>query len=465
MGVASFAARQRGQVPGWVDGMDHEDFTGADLRNEGVYDSVRFSQWRSGRARTDGMSRRGLLRAFGGAGLALTGAGQLAGGGTRARVIPRAGTGPAASSSPILKPLPPDWFYVYESSSIGANAEMRWEVMKDKGYLVPAENFYIRDHTSTPVIDAHTWQLKVFGTGLRGAPTVDNAVTFSYEDLLRMPSATVISFIECAGNAREFFQLQQGEAVTSVPWMLGGIGVAKWRGVRLADILDRAGLTPDAVDVMPQGLDPDYVTGGVNYGHVRRPVPVAKALDDVILAYEMNGQPLPPDNGFPLRFICPSWIGVANVKWVGRIEVSATPLFSYWNTLAYRLFGPTYPADGTLITRQVVKSSFELEWNAQLASGRPYLLTGRSWSGNGRIARTEVSTDGGQSWQLARPRGRGLPHAWQLWEIPWQPPGPGSYTLRSRATDVTGVTQPTTVPFNTREYLFDAVVDHPVTVT
>jgi DMSO/TMAO reductase YedYZ molybdopterin-dependent catalytic subunit len=442
--------------------MDHREFTGADLRNEAVYDSVRFGQWRSGRARTDGMSRRALLRALGGTGLAAA-AGPLAGG-ARARAAVSAGPGSAPAAGPIIKPLPPDWFYVYESSSIGANAEMRWEVMKDKGYLVPTENFYIRDHTSTPVIDASSWRLKVFGTGLRGAPTADNAVTFSYEDLLRMPSATVISFIECAGNAREFFWLQQDEAVTSVPWLLGGIGVAQWRGVRLADVLDRAGLTSAAVDVMPQGLDPDYVTGGVDYGHVRRPVPVAKALADVILAYEMNGRPLPPDNGFPVRFICPSWIGVANVKWVGQIEVSATPLFSYWNTLAYRLFGPTYPADGTLITRQVVKSSFELAWNAQLASARPQLLTGRSWSGNGRIAHTDVSTDGGQTWRRARPRDRGLPDAWQRWEIPWQPPGPGSYTLCSRATDVTGATQPVTVPFNTREYLFDGIVKHPVSV-
>jgi DMSO/TMAO reductase YedYZ molybdopterin-dependent catalytic subunit len=447
--------------------MAEEDFAGADLRNEGVYDSVRLRQWRAGRARADGMSRRSLLRALGGAGLAVAGAGQLAGGGAHAQAAARAGTaaGQAASPGPILKPLPPDLFYVYESSSIGANAEMRWEVMKDKGYLVPAENFYIRDHTSTPLIDARTWRLKVFGSGLRGSPGIDNAVTFSYEDLLGMPPAKVISFIECAGNAREFFWLQQGKAVTSVPWLLGGIGVAEWRGVRLADVLDRAGLTSGAVDVMPQGLDPTYVTGGVDYGHVRRPVPVAKALEDVILAYEMNGQPLPPDNGFPLRFICPSWIGVANVKWVGQIEVSATPLFSYWNTQAYRLFGPGYPADGTLITRQVVKSSFELAWNAQLASGRTHLLTGRSWSGNGRIAFTEVSTDGGQSWRRARPRGHGLPHAWQLWEIPWQPPGPGSYTLCARATDVTGATQPGMVPFNTREYLFGAVVKHPVTVT
>jgi DMSO/TMAO reductase YedYZ molybdopterin-dependent catalytic subunit len=296
-------------------GMRHEDFTSADLRNEGVYDSVRYAQWHSGNARTDGMSRRALLRAFGGAaGVAAVAGGGLLGGAETARA--------ATSPNPILKPLPPQWFYVYESPSIGANAEMRWEVMRDKGYLVPIENFYIRDHTSTPLIDVRTWRLRVFGTGLKGSPAIGNAVTFSYEDLLAMPSASVTSFIECAGNAREFFYLQEGYPVTSVPWLLGGISVAHWRGVRLADILHRAGITSDAVDVMPQGLDPDYVTGGVNYGHVRRPVPVAKALDDVILAYEMNGKPLPLDNGFPLRFICPSWIGVANVKWVGSIEVS-----------------------------------------------------------------------------------------------------------------------------------------------
>jgi DMSO/TMAO reductase YedYZ molybdopterin-dependent catalytic subunit len=444
--------------------MRHEDFTGADLRNEGVYDSVRYAQWRSGDARTDGMSRRALMRAFGGAGLAAAGAAA----GVMKAAVPagaatRAGTA-ATSPNPILKPLPPQWFYVYESDSIGANAEMRWEVMRNKGYLVPTENFYIRDHTSTPLIDVRTWRLRVFGTGLKGSPAAGNAVTFGYEDLLAMPSASVTSFIECAGNAREFFSLQEGYPVTSVPWLLGGVGVARWRGVRLADILHRAGITDDAVDVMPIGLDPDYVTGGVNYGHVRRPVPVAKALDDVILAYEMNGEPLPPDNGFPLRFICPSWIGVANVKWVGSIEVSATPLFSYWNTLAYRLFGPTYPADGILITKQVVKSSFELEWNGTLHGVREHLLTGRSWSGNGRITSTEVSTDGGATWWVARPRDEGLPHAWQLWEIPWTPPGAGTYTLRSRATDVTGATQPATVPYNTREYLYDGIVNHTITV-
>src|SRR5207302_3489860 len=135
-------------------------------------------------------------------------------------------------------------------------------------------------------------------------------------------------------------------------------GVASWRGVPLSLILERAGICGQAVDVMPYGLDPDFVSDGINYGPVRRPIPVAKALDDdVILAYEMNGEPLPPDSGYPVRVIVPHWAGISNIKWVGQIEVSATPLVSYWNTQAYRLSGPAYPADGTLITTQVVKSA------------------------------------------------------------------------------------------------------------
>lgn len=434
--------------------MNGELDTGQDLADEATYDSVRLSQWLAGRA-GGGVSRRSALRLFGGVGLAAAAAPLLGAGAAHS-----AKAAAATTSGPIVKPLPPDWFYVY-----GSNAEMRWEVMRDKGYFVPAENFFVRDHTSTPLIDASTWTLKVFGTGLAGSPTADNPVTFRYDDLLGMPARSVVSFIECAGNGRSFFTTQQNQTVPGTPWLLGAIGVAKWRGVRLSTVLERAGLTHTAVDVMPYGLDPDFVTGGVDYGPVRRPIPVRKALDDVILAYEMNGRPLPPDSGFPVRFIVPSWAGISNIKWVGQIEVSATPLVSYWNTQAYRLFGPGYPADGTLITKQVVKSAFELEWNAQLKAGRPIPLTGRSWSGNGAIARTDVSTDGGQSWRRARVRNFGVADAWQLWEFPWTPPQPGSYTLQARATDVTGVTQPVTVPFNTLGYLFAGIAGHPVTAS
>jgi DMSO/TMAO reductase YedYZ molybdopterin-dependent catalytic subunit len=364
----------------------------------------------------------------------------------------------AAPGAPIVKPLPPDEFRVY-----GSNAEMRWEVMREHGYVVPNANFFIRNHTSTPLIDAETWSLRVFGTGLRGSVTRDHPVRFSYQDLLDLPARTVVSSIECAGNGRSFFTTQQNQTMTDTPWQLGAVGVAAWRGVPLSLILERAGITRRAVDVMPYGLDPAYVTGGIDYGPVRRPIPVAKALDDMILAYEMNGAPLPPDSGYPVRVIVPHWAGIANIKWVGQIEVSASPLFSYWSTQAYRLFGPAYPAGGNPITTIMAKSAFELAWNAQLPADRDYLLTGRSWSGNGAITRTEISTDGGRRWYEAIPRDHGAPAGWQRWELLWRTPGPGSYALQARATDITGATQPVNVTYNTSGYLFDGIVRHPVT--
>ncbi|WP_091505465.1 molybdopterin-dependent oxidoreductase [Amycolatopsis sacchari] len=277
-----------------------------------------------------------------------------------------------------------------------------------------------------------------------------------------LPSETVTARIECAGNGRSFFTSQQGQSVTGTAWRLGAVGVARWRGVRLATVLARAGLTGAAVDLLPQGLDPDYVTGGVNLGPVRRPLPVAKALEDVLLAYEMNGEPLPPDHGFPVRLVVPGWIGVASIKWLGRIEVSATPLSSPWSTQYYRLWGPTYPPEGELLTRQNTKSAFELAWGATLPGDREHVLTGRSWSGHGGVRRVEVSTDGGHTWRTATPHGPD--RGWRRWSLRWRPPAPGTYTLRARATDRTGARQPDVEPYNTQGYLFGAVVGHPVTV-
>jgi DMSO/TMAO reductase YedYZ molybdopterin-dependent catalytic subunit len=437
--------------------VNDDELTQADLRDETAYDRLRLRQWLSGRARGTGVTRRDLLRFAGAVGGAVT-LPRLVGGGTAAAAA-TARPADAAASGPIVKPLPSSEFYVY-----GSNAEMRWEVMRGKGYAVPNANFFVRDHTSTPTIDVNSWSLKLFGTGLAGSPTPANPVIFTYEDLLRLPSTSLFSFIECAGNGRSFFTTQQNEAVSGTAWLLGAVGVAEWRGVRLSTVLERAGLTTTAVDVMPYGLDPNYVTGGVDYGPVRRPIPVAKALDDVILAYEMNGETLPPDSGFPIRMIVPSWVGISNIKWIGQIEVSDIPLVSYWNTQAYRLFGPTYPTNGTLVTKQVVKSAFELEWNGTLPSGQTTVLTGRSWSGNGRIAHTEISTDDGTTWRRATPRDFGTGRGWQLWEYPWRPPATGSYALRARATDLAGRTQPTTATYNTLGYLFDGIVAHPVTV-
>ena len=154
----------------------------------------------------------------------------------------------------------------------------------------------------------------------------------SYDQLSRLETREITAAIECAGNGRRFFADQQGTPAPGTQWRLGAIGLARWRGVPLSAVLERAGVRPDAVDVMPEGLDNRVSADGADQGHVRRPLPIAKALDDALLAFEMNGEELPPDHGFPARIVVPGWIGVASIKWVGSIEVSSTPLSSPWST-------------------------------------------------------------------------------------------------------------------------------------
>ncbi|MER7751716.1 sulfite oxidase [Kitasatospora sp. NPDC097643] len=366
----------------------------------------------------------------------------------------------------IVKPLPAQWF-----TPRGTNAEMRWDALREAdggaavGRHVPVERFFVRNHTSTPLIDPDSWRLTLFGTGLRGAPTAARPVGFSLDDLRALPSTRISALIECAGNGRSYYRSQQGQSVPGTPWTLGGIGSASWRGVRLAEVLRAAGLTARAVDVLPAGLDPDYVVDGVDYGPVRRPLPVGKALDDVLLAYEMNGAPLTPDHGAPVRLVVPGWVGVASIKWVGPVEVADHPLHSPWDTDFYRMFGPDHPpGGGAPLSTQVVKSAFELAAGAVLEAGRSHRLHGRSWSGAGPVARVEVSTDGGRTWRPAELRDEPRAHDWTRWSADWRPERPGRYELRARATDRPGRTQPERAVFNREGYLFGAVVAHPVTV-
>ncbi|MCX4385666.1 molybdopterin-dependent oxidoreductase [Micromonospora peucetia] len=179
----------------------------------------------------------------------------------------------------------------------------------------------------------------------------------------------------------------------------------------------------------------------------------------MLLAYEMNGRPLPPDHGFPVRVVVPGWIGISSIKWVGPVEVSATALFSPWNTRFYRMFGPGYPDDGGLLTTQAVKSAFELPWDARIPAGVSVLLRGRYWSGNGPVRQVEISTDDRDDWRPADlvPDDEGGP--WQRWTALWRPPGPGRWTLRARPP-----TAPELARHNTLGYLFDGNVRHPVTV-
>ncbi len=346
------------------------------------------------------------------------------------------------------KPTPPELLIDH-----GTDKEMRWSAMYDRGYLVPNELFYVRNRSRSLRINPASWRLRIEGTG------VSKPKDFTYDELLSLPSISVIRMLECAGNGRSFFETVQGKKAAGTQWQLGGVGVAEWTGVPLREVLDRAGLKPKALDVMPIGLD--------DQKKARRPMPIAKALaEDTLLVYAMNGQVLPPDHGFPFRILVPGWLGAASIKWVGRIEVSQQPLYAPWNTESYVLIGSDYkpvpPAKGEIITKQNIKSAFELAWDGELSAGR-HLLRGRSWSALGKIAQVEVSMDGGKTWQQARLREPNLALAWARWDIDWNAQK-GDYNLLARATDDKGNTQPTTVPFNEKGYMYNAVVSHPVRV-
>lgn len=402
--------------------------------HEADYERARQEErlWRA--ARAAGLSRRRFLERTGAAV-----AGTALGACTTARK--------AEQDSPFVKAVTEDRFIRH-----GTNAEMRWDQMVSQGYAVGNDLFFVRDHTSTPRIDPATWKLVVSGSG------VARALELTYDELLALPAVTSVTrFVECAGNGRTFFEAQ-GQEAKGTQWRLGAIGVAEWTGVPLGEVLERAGLGPTARDVMPTGLDELKV---------RRPIPVAKALqDDTLLAFAMNGEPLPADHGFPVRLLVPGWIGIASIKWVGHVEVSQEPLFSDWNTGSYVLVGPTYQPEGgrqgPLLTTQVVKSALELAWPANLAAGR-HTVRGRSWSGQGRIAKVEYRLDDDPAWRPAQLHEPNIPLAWARWSFAWDA-RPGDHTIRIRATDDRGNTQPDTVPFNEMGYLYDAVVAHPVNV-
>lgn len=337
----------------------------------------------------------------------------------------------------IVKPLPPELF-----TERASGAEMNWTAMAEQDYHTPTDRFFVRNHTATPFIDPAAWRLRLRGAGLRAA------LDLSYDQLLAMPARTLDALLECAGNGRRFYGTQQGRPTPGAQWGLGAVGVARWRGVPLRHLLRLAGLRAEAVDVLARGLDAPFA----EHGHVRRPLPVAKALDDVLVAYEMNGEPLPPDHGFPARLVVPGWAGIASIKWLGDLEVATEPLHTPWNTTFYRN-----------ITTMPVKSAFAVGWEAEFAVGRPHLLHGRSWSGSGRVVRVEISLDGGATWRPAEHRS-GPADAWLPWQVTWRPERPGRQVLLARATDETGATQPAATAHQPAGYRFDAVVRHPVRV-
>jgi DMSO/TMAO reductase YedYZ molybdopterin-dependent catalytic subunit len=381
----------------------------------------------------DGVTRRRFL-ATGAAGAAAIAAGTEA-----------AAQAPAQAQKFHVKPLPPEIFIGH-----GINNETRLETLR--GYLTPASHFYIRQHATTPALDARIWRLRLGGSG------VTRPLEVTFDDLLRLPARSVICFVECAGNGRGFFKEFQGKVASGTQWRLGGIGVAEWTGVPLGAVLELAGLKRDLprdiLNVLIEGLDSVKVN---------RPLSLAKAFEeDTLLAYTMNGEPIPPDHGFPVRAIIPGWVGISNIKWVGRIEVRDSVIDVPTTTKTYVLEGPDYPSK-VVLRHQTLKSAVALPWPATLPAGR-HRVRGFAWSPFGRISRVEVSLDRGATWQPATLREPNIPRAWARWDVEWEA-RPGDHTITARAVDDQGHAQPASIPWNAQGYGYNVPVPHPVKVT
>jgi len=258
---------------------------------------------------------------------------------------------------------------------------------------------------------------------------------------------------ECCGNSPVPDYWAKVTRVSATMEQVKGHGImgnAEWAGVPLAEVLVRAGVKPTAVDVMFAGADhgPDETAGDPPDVTYERSLPIAKALhQDTLLAYDMNGEPLPPLHGYPLRLVVPGWYGMCSIKWLVGIHVLDHEFQGFYQKERYMTVnGPGAATYYTYLTKMKVKSIITQPAPGEMIPTNGYTLAGAAWSGEEEVVKVEISTDGGKTWNLAdivRPR---QGYSWYRWEYRWRPPGPGRYTLMSKATNRQGETQPMEFP-------------------
>jgi sulfane dehydrogenase subunit SoxC len=293
------------------------------------------------------------------------------------------------------------------------------------GTITPADLHFTRIHAGVPTIDPAAHTLLVHGL-------VDLPVSFSVADIKRFPSVTRVHFIECSGNGRAAYRTPKPDMT---PQQVDGMmSNSEWTGVPLALVLREAGVKPEAKWFLAEGGDSCLLS---------RSIPIEKANDDALVVWAQNGEPLRPEQGFPIRLLLPGFEGNSNVKWLRRIKLGTEPFMTRWETSKY-----TDPLPGD----KVRQFSFEMDAKSIITSpAYPERLTtpgwwairGLAWSGRGRITRVDVSADGGTNWQEAALRSTATSKAHVRFELPWRWTGNESL-LMSRAVDETGYIQPTT---------------------
>ena len=320
-------------------------------------------------------------------------------------------------------------------------------------YITPIDRFFVRSHVYAPRIEINEWRLTIAGD-------VMNPLTLTMDDVRRLPSTEVVSVLECAGNGRGFYE----PSMPGLQWGHGAVGNGRWRGVRLADVLKRAGLKTSAKEILfnggdaPIGTMPDFA----------RSIPVARALHaSTLLAYEMNGVTLPIEHGFPLRVVVPGWAGDSWIKWVTSITVLDREHDGFWMARAYRHPGrPVQP--GTTVAPELMRPVTSLRVKSVIADpiegatpvvGRPLTIRGAAWSGDaGPIAGVDVSVDSGRTWTAATmQRDQRTEFGWRLWEYRWTPTRAAFHTVLARARDAAGNTQPLEQEWNPSGYGWNVV--------
>ena len=315
------------------------------------------------------------------------------------------------------------------------NLEMPFSTLDS--FITPTKSFYVRTHFPIPSIDRDAWWLHVEGE-------IEKPLTINYEQLLKLESLTIPVTLECAGNNRNFLEPK----VKGVQWELGAVGTAEWTGVPLSILLDRAGVKTNAHEVILEGADggiledPKSPPGELKFA---RSIPLEKARDDVLLAYQMNGNELPPEHGFPVRVIVPGWYAMASIKWLQRIIVTDRPFTGYYQTMDYAYWHRRRDmAELAPLSEMQIKAEIARPAQGEtIPANSNARVHGAAWTSDGEITKVEMSTDGGATWSKANLIGEAKRNAWRLWEFDWRTPStPGKQVLVVRATDSHGRTQP-----------------------
>jgi DMSO/TMAO reductase YedYZ molybdopterin-dependent catalytic subunit len=302
-------------------------------------------------------------------------------------------------------------------------------------WVTPNRLFFVRSHFPAPAVSLGAWRLQVTGR-------VERPRVWTFAELAALPERTVFATMECAGNGRSFLTPH----VHGVQWGAGAIGHAEWTGVPLRLVLEQSGLHSSVEEIVFEGLDGGREADHPEPLHFARSLPLAKALDrDTLLVTKMNGEPLAPSHGFPIRLLVPGWYGVASVKWLASIQAVEQPFKGYYQTKKYTIQEHTPRGIETAIVGPMaVKSEIIRPQPGEALGLGTNRLFGVAWAGPEAIARVEVSTDGGQSWSEAELLGPQTAYSWTLWEYLWEIAEPGRYALAARATSAGGRTQPMT---------------------